>query len=65
MDIVKHNRKAWDKEVDLKDKWTILVSSEEVDKARHGFSRILLTPTKFVPSSWYENIKDKKVLCLA
>lgn len=41
------------------------VSSKEVDKARNGEYKLLLTPTKLVPKEWIGNIKGKKVLCLA
>lgn len=36
MDILKYNRDAWDNEVKIGNKWTIPVSSEEVEKARKG-----------------------------
>lgn len=65
MDIRKHNEKAWDNEVKSGNKWTVPVSSEEVDLARHGEYKLLLTPTKDVPKGWIGDIKGKKVLCLA
>lgn len=65
MDILKYNSNAWDNEVKKGNKWTMPVSSEDVDKARNGEYKLLLTPTKLVPKEWIGNIKDKKVLCLA
>lgn len=65
MDIRNHNEKAWDNEVKLENKWTIPVSSEEIDLARRGEYKLLLTPTKDVPKDWIGDIKGKKVLCLA
>lgn len=65
MDIVKHNREAWEKEVKEGNKWTLPVSEEEIKEARLGNVRIFLTPTKPIPPSWYVGLKGKKVLCLA
>ena len=37
-----------------------------VQNAKEGNWSILLTPTKPVPKEWFpENLKDKKILCLA
>jgi SAM-dependent methyltransferase len=65
MDILKHNREAWEKEVREGNKWTIPVSAEEIAEARKGNVKIFLTPTKPIPLSWYEDLKGKNVLCLA
>lgn len=65
MDILKHNSRAWDFEVMRGNPWTKPVSSEEIAQARMGNFRILLTPTKAVPSAWIMPVKGKKVLCLA
>lgn len=65
MDILKYNRDAWDNEVKIGNKWTIPVSSEEVEKARKGEFKLLLTPTKPVPKEWIGDINGKNVLCLA
>lgn len=65
MDILKYNRDAWDNEVKIGNKWTIPVSSEEVEKARKGEFKLLLTPTKQVPKEWIGDINGKNVLCLA
>ena len=43
----------------------IPVSSEEVAEARKGNWKIILTPTKPIPQSWYPEIKGCDVLCLA
>lgn len=65
MDIAKHNRKAWDHQVDGKNQWTIPVDHETIEKARQGIVSLVLTPTIVVPMSWYDGIKSKKILCLA
>jgi SAM-dependent methyltransferase len=65
MDIVEYNKTAWNHEVKLGNKWTVPVSSEEVQKARKGEWNIVLTPTKLVPKDWFPKIKGLDVLCLA
>lgn len=65
MDLIKHNKLAWDKQVQTKNKWTVPVTKQQVATARSGFIKIVLTPTKIVPQSWFGNVKNKKILCLA
>ena len=65
MDLLKHNREAWDKEVEDNNQWTIPVDHETIEKAKSGAFSVLLTPKIFVPMSWFGDIKGKKVLCLA
>ncbi len=65
MDIVKHNRDAWTKEVLSGDRWTIPVDSETIAKAKNDDWQLVLTPTIFVPRDWFSIIKNKKILCLA
>jgi len=65
MNIYKHNSLAWDTEAKRGNPWTKPVSSKEVELARNGKFRILLTPAKPVPADWLLPVKNKKVLCLA
>ena len=65
MDILKHNRKAWDFQVEKGNEWTKPVGSEEIEKAKKGVWNIVLTPVKPVPKNWYPELKGTKVLCLA
>lgn len=65
MDILKHNRKAWDKQVEGKNIWTVPVDHETIEKARLGEFALLLTPKIPVPMDWFGDIKGKQVLCLA
>ncbi len=65
MDILKHNRTAWNHEVDNANIWTIPVDAETISKARNGGFSLLLTPKIPVPSAWYDGVKGKKILCLA
>ncbi len=65
MDILSYNQEAWNKEVEKGNEWTQPVSTQEVEEARKGNFRMVLTPTKPVPTDWYGEIANKKVLCLA
>lgn len=65
MDIVKHNKSAWDNYVDKKDLWTIPVSEQELENAKNGNWNIVLTPKKPVPHNWFPDLKGLKILGLA
>lgn len=65
LDILGHNREAWNKEAAEGNKWTIPVSAGEIAKARNGDWSVLLTPTKPVPRAWFGELKGKGILCLA
>ncbi len=65
MDILTHNRKAWDAQVDEKNKWTEPVSPEVVQQARNGQWSIVLTPTLPVPLYWFPPLPGSDVLCMA
>ncbi len=64
MDVLTHNRIAWDALAERGDQWTVPVSPQEIEDARHGSWAIILTPTKPVPREWL-NVAGKHVLCLA
>ncbi|KLT70211.1 class I SAM-dependent methyltransferase [Flavobacterium sp. ABG] len=65
MDIVKHNKLAWDNYVDKKDRWTIPVSDQELENVKNGNWSIVLTPKKAVPKNWFPTLKGLKILGLA
>ncbi|WP_372370980.1 class I SAM-dependent methyltransferase [Candidatus Uabimicrobium sp. HlEnr_7] len=65
MDIVEHNRKAWNSYSKNGNRWSIPVTSEETQSARNGNWNIILTPNKNVPREWFGDIAGKKILCLA
>jgi SAM-dependent methyltransferase len=66
MDIVAHNRTAWDIEVEQGGEWTIPVSAETVAAARRGEWEIYLTESKPVPRTWFPaDLSGVEVLCLA
>ncbi len=65
MDARTYNQHAWDRQVELKNRWTIPVSPEEIVAARRGEWTIVLTPTKPVPADWFPPLRGLPVLCLA
>jgi len=65
MDILKHNRDAWNKMVKDKNQWTVPANSSAIEDARRGNWKIVLTPTKPVPHDWLPDLKGKNLLCLA
>ena len=64
-DVLNFNRRAWDRQVERANPWTIPVSSEVIAQARLGIWKIVLTPTKPVPNAWFPSISGLDVLCLA
>ncbi len=65
MDIRQFNKQAWMRQVANKNPWTIPVSSEEIQRARQGDWRIVLTPSKAVPDHWFPTLDGCRVLALA
>ena len=65
MDVLTHNRKAWDSQVASANKWTVPVSSEQVDRARTGDWTVVLTPVATVPREWFGSLQGLSVLGLA
>jgi len=65
MDIVKHNETAWNNYVDKKDRWTIPVSEQELEKVKNGDWKVVLTPNKTVSHDWFPELKGLKILGLA
>ena len=65
MDIRAYNRKAWDHEVESGSPWTIPVSHEIIEAARHGEWSVLLTEQKPVPREWFPLMQGLGMLALA
>jgi SAM-dependent methyltransferase len=65
MNLLEHNRAAWNQEVKKGNQWTIPVTKDVLDKAACGQVTILLTPYKPVPKDWLGDLSGKQVLCLA
>jgi len=63
--IVEYNRKAWDAQVDKKDRWTVPVGAAEIALARKGEWSVLLTPTTPVPRTWFPDLRGLRLLGLA
>ena len=60
MDVVKHNRRAWDQEVRNGNDWTIPVDAKRVARARRGDWTIVLTPNKPVPKAWFPDLRGHR-----
>ncbi len=65
MDVHRYNADAWNRRVAEGNEWTIPVGSEVIAAARDGAVNLLLTPSRFVPASWYPPLAGADVLCLA
>jgi SAM-dependent methyltransferase len=64
-DVFELNRRAWNEKVERRNPWTLPVTSEDVERARKGDWRIVLTPTRPVPRKWIPDLEGTRVLCLA
>jgi SAM-dependent methyltransferase len=65
MDVLRHNREAWDREVAGGNRWTVPVGPEVIARARKGDWSIVLTPTRPVPAAWLGDVRGRRVLALA
>jgi hypothetical protein len=65
VDALQVNKKAWNRKVSEGNEWTVPVSEVELEEARQGRPRIILTPTKPAPLSWLGNLQGRRVLGLA
>ena len=60
-EILSYNREAWNKQVSKGNRWTVPVSSSEIEKAQQGDWKIVLTPTKPVPREWFPDFSRRNV----
>jgi SAM-dependent methyltransferase len=65
MNVIEHNRRAWNQESLRGSEWSTPVTSEVIAAARQGRWQVILTPTRPVPESWFDGVNEKDVLCLA
>jgi SAM-dependent methyltransferase len=66
MDILEHQRRAWDRQVGLGNEWTRPVGPEVIEEARRGRWSVLLTEQRPVPREWFPaEMRGLEVLCLA
>lgn len=65
MDVRAYNRRAWDRQVEKGNRWTVSVGSDAIARARAGTVEILLTPVTCVPAGWLGDLRGREVLALA
>lgn len=65
MDYQQINSETIDRWVEEGWEWGIPITHAEYENAKNGKWDVLLTPTKFVPHSWFGELQGKKVLGLA
>jgi SAM-dependent methyltransferase len=66
MDIRDYNRRAWKRQVEAGNVWTVPVSPEVIAAARRGVWQIVLTENRPVPRDWFPlDLAGRDVLCLA
>lgn len=65
MDIVTHNRMAWNKAAEQGSRWATPHSPATIEAALNGAWEINLCGDKSVPKDWFGPLKGMKVLCLA
>jgi len=66
MNLLEHQRRAWDRQVGLGNEWTRSVGPEVIESARRGRWAVLLTEQKPVPREWFPaEMRGLRILCLA
>lgn len=65
MNVVEHNRAAWNREARAGSEWSTPVGPEAIRAARDGDWQVILTPTRPVPRDWFGPLAGRQVLCLA
>jgi len=65
LNVRDYNRYAWNRQVDLKNKFTIPVDPQTITAARKGVFSVLLTETKPVPQDWFPPFNGLNILGLA
>jgi SAM-dependent methyltransferase len=65
MNLLEHNRSAWNRESVQGSPWTTPVDSRTIRRAKEGVLELILTPTRVVPEAWIGDLRGKDVLCLA
>src|SRR5450759_4407607 len=65
LNVRDYNRYAWNRQVDINNKFTIPVNPQTVAAARKGEFSVLLTEAKPVPSAWFPPFQGLNLLGLA
>lgn len=63
-DFLAANQKAWDKQAQQQQAWSIPVDADTIAKAKQGEWQIHLTPSP-LNKQWLGDVKNKRILCLA
>lgn len=64
-DIVAHNSRAWDGQVERGNEWTAPVGPDIIADAKAGRMKVWLTDKTPVPDHWFQGLRGKDALCLA
>jgi SAM-dependent methyltransferase len=65
MDLLNHNRRAWNRAAASGIVWSVPVDSATIAAARTGEWSVILTPTRPVPRDWFGELRGRRVLGLA
>jgi len=65
MNILEHNREAWNRESRNGSPWARPVDAAIIQNAREGRWQVILTPNTPVPDHWFGELQGRRVLCLA
>ena len=63
--IINHNKKAWDLNVETKNRWTVPIDPQAIANAKNQNIKIILSPKTAIPNQWLGNVKEKNILGLA
>jgi len=64
-DILKHSRASWNRQSREGSEWCTPVDADAIAEAKNGSWEVILTPLKTVPKSWFGEITNRDILCLA
>jgi len=64
-DVAEHNRRVWNRQAKEGNRWSTPATRDEIELARQGRPRIILTPDTPVPAEWLGELSEREVLCLA
>ncbi len=65
MDLIEHNRKAWDRAARTNCQWSTPVTDDIIVRARNRDWDLTVAGPDPVPREWFGQVKDQSVLCLA
>lgn len=65
MDVREFNRRAWNRQVEQGNRWTVPVGPEVIAAAREDRWEVVLTPTRPVPREWFGPLAGRDLLALA